>query len=165
MDPQDLSSLIMLGARGVQSWCRPYPLETTGEITKFAFNMSSGKLELSLRLPALSQDPLVGSSASVLSAGENMGYTKIYIPYVHYLATNPPAALEAGIVAKRILGEPDSEGSEWVKGRGPAVVDLEVAELSEGSLTVEGQWGMWRYPLQQDKEREIKLVIKPWKRV
>jgi hypothetical protein len=40
-----------------------------------------------------------------------------------------------------------------------------VAELSEGSLTVEGQWGMWRYPLQQDKEREIKLVIKPWKKV
>jgi hypothetical protein len=162
MNPPDLSSLIMLGTRGIESWCRPYPLETTGDIRTFKFDMASAKFELSLRLPALEEDPLVRDKTG--QAGEEaMGYTKLYLPYVHYLATNPPSKMDYAAPTKRILGNPDKEGSEWIKGRGPAQVDLEVVELSEGTLTVEGQWGMWRYPLGRKKEREVKLVVKPWK--
>jgi hypothetical protein len=151
----------MLGARGLKSWCRPYPLETTGEITKFRFHMSTGNFELSLRVPALRSNPLVDGTI-----GEDvMGYTKIYLPYAHYLAPSPPSAVDSESKIHRIIGEPE-EGREWVQGRGEARVDLEISKLSEGTtLDVKGQWGIWRYPIHLEKETEVKLVIKPWKAV
>jgi hypothetical protein len=161
-NPRDLSSLIMLGARGLKSWCRPYPLETTGKIDKFKFDMSTGKLELHLRLPVLNRDPLVDGDAA---DGAINGYTKLYLPYAHYLASNPPSAFDPKSSSRRVLGGPDKDGSEWVKGRGEAVIDLEVMELSEGTLEAEGQWGVWRYPLRRNEESLVRLCIKPRKAV
>lgn len=139
----------MLGSRGLKAWCRPYPIETTGEITKFDFDMKSGKFELSIKVPKTTE------------AGE--GYTKLYLPYAHYLASNPPSTVDPKSATHRILGEPDEEGSEWVKGRGEARVDLEITELSVGTLDIRGQWGYWRYPLEPNAEVEIRLILKPWK--
>jgi len=44
-----------------------------------------------------------------------------------------------------------------VKGKGPAIVDPEIEELSEGRSKVEGQWMEWYYPLRRRGEREISL--------
>nr|XP_018263853.1 uncharacterized protein I303_03727 [Kwoniella dejecticola CBS 10117]OBR86011.1 hypothetical protein I303_03727 [Kwoniella dejecticola CBS 10117] len=216
LNPPDLKSLIYLGTRGIQSWCRPYPAESSAKIDKFSFDMKSGSFLLQILIPSVDDQPVLkeneneksddsaqpqiqgqsqedntntnanansntGTKPNAKSDSTNVkevqGYTKIYLPYVHYLLDSslPPTDSEVSSRTDkertRIIGEPstDEEEGEWVKGNGPATVDIEVLDLSEGSLRVEGQWGWWTYTLGQKGkgervgERQARLRIRPWR--
>lgn len=68
MDYQTLSTL---GARAIESWCRPYPCEVSGEIKSYSFDIKSTEFSLKLFIPPASErqqildetdDPQVGAS-------------------------------------------------------------------------------------------------------
>ena len=165
-DPPDMRTLITAGARGIDGWCRPYPIEIAGRVRSFAFDMESTRFTLRLEVISLDgsrlwqadrqndgheKTPFAGGEASAL----------IYVPYVHYLAN--ASVGEVTSEGRRLVGRPSLEGEEWVKGRGPAVVDLEIEHLSEGRLEVEGQWMRWYYPLYEKGEREVSLSLRKWR--
>ena len=58
-----------------------------------------------------------------------------------------------------------AKGAEWKygAGTGAARIDLEIVEMSEGALEVEGQWGRWFYNLKEKEGRTIRLKIRPWR--
>nr|XP_019042696.1 hypothetical protein I302_08401 [Kwoniella bestiolae CBS 10118]OCF21626.1 hypothetical protein I302_08401 [Kwoniella bestiolae CBS 10118] len=183
-DPPDLQSLITLGTRGIQSWCRPYPVESVSKIDKFSFDMKDGEFDLKIVIEGLEDHTVrkhrnqqsnlndaLPKEETVDDTGDeekSKGYTKIYLPYVHYLANSSMPDNTGNIAStdkSRIIGESDdSDGDgEWVKGNGPATVDIEVLEISEGSLEVKGQWGWWKYDLGERGEREGRLRVRPWR--
>ncbi|WWC90036.1 uncharacterized protein L201_004966 [Kwoniella dendrophila CBS 6074] len=211
LNPPDLNTLINLGARGIQSWCRPYPIESVAKINKFSFDMKNGEFSLNIIIQGLDEQKVYkhyqnndqtdkvrhkdgdGTSSNEFDHIQEVqnqnnanpksikeGYTKIYLPYVHYLSspTTSPSEVISNITdtnKTRILGEPsstigdengNSDGGvlEWVKGNGPARVDLEILEITHGKLSVKGQWGYWTYDLgNDDGEHSAKLKIRPWK--
>ena len=165
MNPPDLHSLIRLGSRGIDGWCRPYPAETMGRIREFTFDMKTTKFSLTVHVVNLDESRLWqsqrdGNSSRSPDQGGNdgkpfkEGWTTIYLPFAHYLRT--ASALEG---EKRLVGRPGKEGM-WKEGQ-EAQIDLEILEISEGRLEVEGQWARWYYPL--DKERDITLKLRRWK--
>ncbi|OCF45458.1 hypothetical protein I317_00705 [Kwoniella heveanensis CBS 569] len=194
-NPPDMKTLMTLGTRGIESWCRPYPLETLGRIDKFSFGMKEAEFRLTLDIPSWSDPNLwanedeakgqgtrgIGEAAGRTESGDGEadgevkeGYTKIYLPYIHYLHKPAPGSQEstASKKKKRIIGNPSTDGEEiWeagadATGSEPARVDVEVIELTEGRLEVYGQWGLWFYPLVDvdgAKERKARLVIRPWR--
>ncbi|WWD10145.1 hypothetical protein V865_008279 [Kwoniella europaea PYCC6329] len=183
LNPPDLQSLITLGSRGISSWCRPYPIESVSKIDEFSFSMKDGEFNLQVLIQGLDDHKVWNSDRDLnqidgdevgdikgTPEGIFKGYTKIYIPYVHYLSqadTSPSLSKDTGSSAatnkSRIIGEPSEDNEEWVKGNGPARNDIEVLEISEGSLAVKGQWGWWTYELGEKGERIGKLRIRPWK--
>nr|XP_019013519.1 uncharacterized protein I206_01588 [Kwoniella pini CBS 10737]OCF52300.1 hypothetical protein I206_01588 [Kwoniella pini CBS 10737] len=179
LNPPDLKNLINLGTRGIQSWCRPYPIESSSKIEKFSFDMKSGNFNLVITIKGLEYKPIINdkSNDNIINNQEEekeeisinqKGYTKLYLPYVHYLfnsSISPNTEIKS-ITDKektRIIGKPDNNNEEWVKGNGPATIDIEILDLSEGSLEVIGQWGWWRYNIGNEGEREGRLRIRPWK--
>lgn len=50
--PADLKTLMTLGARAPESWCRPYPAEVVGEIKSFSFTISSTEFDLNIFVPS-----------------------------------------------------------------------------------------------------------------
>ncbi|WVF72138.1 hypothetical protein IAT40_006950 [Kwoniella sp. CBS 6097] len=203
-NPPDLKTLLTLGTRGIESWCRPYPLETLGRVDKFSFGLKEGEFRLTLDIPSWSDPNLwanedeaeghgtrgigeaagwsegpkgsggSGESRKVDGGEVKEGYTKIYLPYVHYL--HKPSEVQPqndkGSSKKRITGNPSTDEHEiWdinaTAGAGTeARVDIEVVEITEGRLEVHGQWGLWFYPLVDvdgAKERKARLVIRPWR--
>jgi hypothetical protein len=158
MNPGDLSSLIQLGSRGIKGWCRPYPVETMGRIKEFSFDMSTATFELRVNVISLESSRLWQAyreaSGTTGELQEAEGWTLIYLPFAHYLRDVPSEAGE-----KRLIGEPAEV--VW-KEDVPAVVDLEVLELSEGRLEVVGQWARWFYPLKKVGDREVYLKLRKW---
>jgi len=158
MNPGDLSSLIQLGSRGIKGWCRPYPVETMGRIKEFSFDMSTATFELRVNVISLESSRLWQAyreaSGTTGELQEAEGWTLIYLPFAHYLRDVPSEAGE-----KRLIGEPAEV--VWKEGV-PAVVDLEVLELSEGRLEVVGQWARWFYPLKKVGDREVYLKLRKW---
>ncbi|WVR05246.1 hypothetical protein IAU60_002258 [Kwoniella sp. DSM 27419] len=173
LNPPDLKTLIRLGSRGIESWCRPYPAETVANIDKFRFAMKDGEFSLSLKIHGLecadiwanelhNRDKNVDKATDKADVKISEGYTKIYLPYVHYLHQGT-LNVENSVEKNRVLGAPDEGEMEWQAGQGAARVDIEVVEITEGRLEVKGQWGWWYYPLEQDKgERGARLTIRPW---
>ena len=155
MNPPDLHSLIHLGSRGIDGWCRPYPAETMGRIREYTFDMKTTRFELSIHVVSLDGSRLWQSQRDG-DEGKPVeeGWTKVYLPFAHYLRT----AVAAPEGEKRLVGRPGKEGM-WQEGV-EAVIDLEILEISEGRLEVEGQWGRWYYPLSE--ERDIKLKLRKW---
>ena len=158
MNPEDLSTLIHLGSRGIKGWCRPYPVETMGRIKEFSFDMSTATFDLRIHVISLESSRLWQGYRSASGASgelqETEGWTLIYLPFAHYLRD---VSSEAG--EKRLIGKPAKIA--W-QADVPAVVDLEVLVLSEGRLEVEGQWARWVYPLKQSGEREVYLKLRKW---
>ncbi|WRT67127.1 uncharacterized protein IL334_004093 [Kwoniella shivajii] len=209
LKPPDLKSLITLGSRGIQSWCRPYPLESVSRIDKFSFEMKSSEFHLTILIQGVqnhklwkkdsdsNENTLVNGNGveseptSSIDQNENddvQGYTKVYLPYIHYLKSNldldshsstttssstisstskstPISTLVSskGDQNPRLIGEPSEDEEEWIKGTEPARIDIELIELSEGSLEIKGQWGYWKYKLGEKGERIASLKIRPWK--
>lgn len=161
-DPSDLKTLITLGSRGIESWCRPYPVEVTGRVDELNFDMSSGDFELRITVPALDG---LGETFDQSRADEAVGHeacTKVFLPFVHYRSRGYGG--DEGTKGKtRVVGLPEAGGREWEKGRGPAKADLEVAYLSHGRLEVVGQEGRWFYDLRKSGgDQELRLKIRPW---
>jgi hypothetical protein len=159
-NPADIKSLLF-GTRAIESWCRPYPAEISGKIEHFSFNVETTKFELSIKVIAFDNSMLWQvvadankGTTSKFQAGETS--TLIYVPYVHYLQTVPGKTRET-----RLVGRADED--EWEKGQGGATVDIQISELSEGRLEIEGQWMRWYYPLQEKGDRVIHLKISRWK--
>ena len=165
-DPPDMRTLITAGARGIDGWCRPYPIEIAGRVRSFTFDMESTRFTLRFEVTSLDGSRLWqadrkgdGHENAPFSGGEASAL--IYMPYVHYLAST--SGEEATSNRNRLVGKPSPDGEEWVKGRGPAVVDVEIEELSEGRLEIEGQWMRWYYPLHEKGEREVSLSLRKWR--
>jgi len=155
MNPPDLSSLIQLGARGINAWCRPYPFETMGRLREFTFDMKTTKFEVTIHVLSLDDSRLWQSQRD----GDEQkpveeGWTTIYLPFVHYLRSVTAQSKREN----RLIGRQGKEGM-WLEGV-EAIVDLEILEISEGRLEVEGQWGKWYYPL--DRERDVTLKFRKW---
>ncbi|KAK4686623.1 hypothetical protein P7C73_g3500, partial [Tremellales sp. Uapishka_1] len=156
--PPDLQSLLVLGSRAIESWCRPYPLETVGQVLYFAFDMASTAFELRINVSALNHSYLwqvAEKEGETFEEGETS--TLIYVPYVHYRRVSHLTEDEKN----RVVGSP-VDGEEWVKGQGLVQVDLRIDELSEGKLQATGQWLRWTYPLKKEGDREIRLRIRKW---
>lgn len=221
LNPPDLHTLITLGSRGIQSWCRPYPLSFHGTIEQFDFHVKSGEFTLAIHVPALKDYPMwvnEGEEAT-RTALERPACAELYLPYVHYAPTHAVPNEAEGMGSKRLIGEPETgrtvlglghgqgkeratggaagcgpsaqmggndsgngangengnldeidgkplpQGAEWKygSGRGAARIDLEITEMSEGALEVEGQWGKWYYNLKEKEARTIRLRLKPWR--
>jgi hypothetical protein len=201
-NPPDLKSLITLGARAPESWCRPYPAEVVGDIESFSFDISTTEFNLTIDIPAkalrqaiidetegstVEQGAIVGGLAANGEKGtgppesrssahqEHMDKTRpgwerpepgygvavIYVPFVHYLATQelptPEDAYE-----KRLVGRPSPIGEEWVKGDGGARVDLEISSIAKGKVECDGQWMKWTYPV-TDEGGELSLRFRKWR--
>lgn len=75
-NPQDLQTLSTLGARAVESWCRPYPAEVTGEIRSFTFDIKSSNFSLTIRIPPSSerQDIKDETSSKQVGKGSVVGH-------------------------------------------------------------------------------------------
>jgi hypothetical protein len=156
--PADLRTLIKLGSRGIGGWCRPYPVEIVGKVKFFEFDMPTAAFELKIYVPGL-QDPglwkIRGAAPSFKDDEELHTSTLIYLPFVHYLKT-----VEGKDEEGRIVGQPGEDGLEWVKGEGPALVDIKLDYISEGRLEIKGQWARWHYPLRAGGGREIYLKLR-----
>ena len=165
-NPPDLRSLITLGARGIDGWCRPYPLEIQGRIQTFSFHMSSTRFSLRIEVISLEGSRMWQNQREASGQGEAPeaaeASTLVYLPFVHYLARPGVLPGKQTNMDRRLVGKPSDNGEEWVKGEGPAVVDLEIESLSEGRLEVEGQWMRWFYPLRRRGERVIFLKLRKW---
>ncbi|WWD15903.1 hypothetical protein CI109_100327 [Kwoniella shandongensis] len=174
-NPPDLSTLIQLGSRGIESWCRPYPAEIVGgEIVKFSFEIKNGEFNLILNIGGMEGLGLGEDGTGTASRSRESdvpkeeavieGHTLIYLPYAHYLQNSDQKAKSPKTNSRHILGEVESgpEGSEWKAGQN-AKVELELEEISEGRLEVKGQWGRWIYPLRRGEGgRELKLTLRRW---
>lgn len=163
-NPPDLKSLIRLGARAVESWCRPFPVEMCGIPKFFEFNMETGYFQLEIHLPPIAELYTDGTSdekelETVLKTG---GTTKLFLPYVHYLdpTYGTEEQIDINAMEQVALGETPEGEEEWEKGKGPGRVAVRVNEISTGRLAVEGQYGVWHYPLSKDGG-DIKLVLTP----
>jgi hypothetical protein len=163
-DPPDLKTLITFGSRGIESWCRPYPVEVAGRVEELNFDMSSGDFELRITVPALGLNDL-GETFDHSRADEAMGFeacTKVFLPFVHY-RSRVYGGDDPSKGKRRVVGLPEEGGTEWEKGCGPAKVDLEVEHLSHGRLEVVGQEGRWLYHLRKSGgDQELRLKIRPW---
>lgn len=49
-DPPDVKSLVTVGARGIESWCRAYPLEVMGKVESFEFDYESADFHLRIQV-------------------------------------------------------------------------------------------------------------------
>ena len=149
--PRHLKDVLELGTRGVRSWCRPYPLGVTGKIVSFTFDMESTEFTLLIETDSFTNGP---------TSSDHDGFAWIYLPFVHYLGegTTDRTALQAG---NRVIGTPETirGTSEWTQGQGPAVVDVEVLDLSDGKLEIHGQWGRWSFSL-LPTERQLHLKLR-----
>jgi hypothetical protein len=161
-DPPDLKTLITLGSRGIESWCRPYPVEVAGRVDELNFDMSSGDFELRITVPALDG---LGETFDHSRADEAVGHeacTKVFLPFVHYHNRGCDGD-DSPKGRRRVVGVPEEGGAEWEKGHGPAKVDLEVEQISHGRLEVVGQEGRWFYNLRKSGgDQELRLKIRPW---
>jgi hypothetical protein len=74
--PQDYKALSTLGSRGVESWCRPYPAEVTGEIKSYNFDVKSSVFSLDIRIPpaAERQEILDETATETVGAGAVVGH-------------------------------------------------------------------------------------------
>lgn len=166
-NPPDMRTLITLGARGIDGWCRPYPAEVAGRLQSFSFDMSSTAFALRIEVISLEGSRLWQADRDQASEGGGDTAWKdetsalIYVPYVHYLVSTVP---DGAPPTNRLIGRPGKDGEQWVKGNGPALVDLKLEELSEGRLEVDGQWMRWFYPLRRLGDREISLKFRKWSR-
>ena len=186
-----MHTLITLGSRGIESWCRPFPLSFHGKIEQFDFHVRTAEFTLQIRVPALRDDPLWVNEGeeAVKNALETPAWAELYLPYVHYAPERAVPGQTEGVGKGRLVGEPEVElvlpaskgksgeagvdgsqdgqgaGAEWKSGQGAggARVDLEILEMSEGTLQVQGQKGRWLYYLKEKESRTIKLKIRPWK--
>lgn len=126
-------------------------MEVSARLNHFTFDMSS--TVFSLRIDVISLD-----GSRLWQADRQEGHNQeaafdgsetsalVYVPYVHYLETSQ---VTETIPEQRLIGRPSKDGEEWAKGKGPALVDLRIEEMSEGRLQVEGQWMRWFYPLKR----------------
>ncbi|RXK36432.1 hypothetical protein M231_06276 [Tremella mesenterica] len=183
--PKNLESL-MLGARGQEAWCRPYPVEVRGRVEEIEFEMSSGEFGLIIDLSPLHNTCESSSSHSTTSAPtsqsqehsqgdaprdgtrmygdpkeeeekEKQGKALIFVPYVHYLASPSDKSTSAEERGRgRILGGPDEV--EWKDGH-EARVDIRV-KVSDGHVSVRGQWMTWVYPLGGER---VEMKFEKWK--
>jgi hypothetical protein len=200
--PQDYKTLCTLGARAVESWCRPYPSEVTGEIISYSFDIKSTKFSLTIRIPPKAErqgikdetstegvgagtvvghlgsqgevaNPNASRSAAVQEAERSSrpswehrevghGVALVYIPFVHYLRADTEVPEPIDIQENRLIGRPGLKGEEWVKGKGPARVDLEIEHMSDGRVECDGQWMKWIYPIAEGGA-EYSLKLKKWK--
>lgn len=198
-NPSNLKTLITLGARAAESWCRPYPAEAVGSIESFSFEISSTEFNLTIDIPAkehrqaiidetegstVDQGAVVAGLAANGEKGglesrssavqeqmdkarpgwerpeEGYGVAVIYVPFVHYLATEELPTVDQAY-EKRLIGRPTPSGEEWVKGDGGARVDLEISSISKGKVECDGQWMKWTYPI-TDEGGEISLRFRKW---
>lgn len=74
-DPSDLKTLMTLGSRAIQSWCRPYPVEVVGTIVSFDFEISSTEFNLTIMIPAkdVRQEIVDETDGSTVEAGAVVG--------------------------------------------------------------------------------------------
>jgi hypothetical protein len=167
--PTDLRTLVKLGARGITGWCRPYPVEVMGKIRFFEFDLATTKFEVKIYVPGYEESGLWQASSNGKDVSDRRGEFEnhkgddvvegsslLYIPFVHYLR----GVSDEGSGKGRLIGQPGDDGAEWEQGRGPAVVDLDIVQISEGRLEVKGQWATWYYPLRADGGREIYLNLR-----
>ena len=152
-NPEDLRQLIMLGNRGINAWCRPYPVSVMGQTQSFNVDMSTTEFDLDIDPSTTFDIPAEGNQRA------RGGTAIIYLPFVHYLRQNSTGKED---IDNRLIGKPGKNVAEWAKGDGPAVVDLAVEEISAGSLNAEGQWGTWTYPL-DGQGGSIYLKIRRWR--
>ncbi|ORX39856.1 glycoside hydrolase superfamily [Kockovaella imperatae] len=132
--PQTLQQLYMLGTRGIDAWCRPYPVSVTGRIKSFSFDMGSTAFDLIIET----------------SSGTGSGSAVIFLPFVHYLGVE-------GDGKSRMVGQPEGE---WRAGQ-PARIDLDIQELTEGEITAVGQLATWSFPL-DGEVKELHLKLRRW---
>ena len=140
-------------------------MEVAGRVKTFSFEMATTRFTLRIEIVSLEGSRLWQADRAeggdeVAAFDGSVASALIYVPYVHYLASLQPPERPS---KRRLFGRPSKDGEEWVKGKGPALVDLEIEQLSEGRLEVEGQWMRWYYPLRREGEREISLRLRKWK--
>jgi hypothetical protein len=149
VEPPNLHSLLLAGARGIEAWCRPYPVEAMGRVQSFTFDMSTTVFKLNIQVVSHETSALWQSREPDRIAEE--GFTLIYLPFVHYLKSE-----EGETGDGRLVGGGEEEWEPGVRG----VVDLKIVHMSVGRLEVDGQWGRWYYPL--DTDREVELALRKW---
>lgn len=163
-DPPDLKTLITLGARGIDAWCRPYPAEVCGKIHHFTFDMSTSEFELQITRVSFADSKLWQAETRNLGVPEadvtgGPVTALIYVPFVHYLHSG----VQETTGQQRLIGKPGEGLNEWIKGKGPAVVDIEIQELSEGNIEVVGQWMKWTYAAPKARSGDLHLKFRKWK--
>lgn len=89
------------------------------------------------------------------------GVAIIYVPFVHYLATQEIPSVN-DIYEKRLIGRPSPTGEEWVQGDGGARVDLEISSITKGKVECDGQWMKWTYPV-TDEGGSFSLRFRKWR--
>lgn len=78
--PTDLKTLLTLGARAPESWCRPYPAEVVGSIVSFSFDISTTVFDLTIFIPAKDarQDIKDETEGNTVDAGAVVGGLAAY---------------------------------------------------------------------------------------
>lgn len=155
------------GARGLQAFCRPYPIATVGIPERLTFSIETTVFELDVRVSPSSSGDAVDPSQP----------TKIYVPIVHYAARQKPvfagrSAPGSGIdVGQAIISASQTQlplkapflydftraGKDTFYCLGNLAVDVEV---SEGRWELgAGQLLKWYYdrPLEDEKLVQIKI--------
>jgi hypothetical protein len=73
--PADLKTLMTLGSRAIESWCRPYPAEVVGTIVSFTFDIASTEFDLTINVPEkeIRQEIVDETIGSTVDAGAVVG--------------------------------------------------------------------------------------------
>jgi hypothetical protein len=95
--PQDFKSLSTLGARAIESWCRPYPSEVAGEIMSYSFDIKSSKFSLTIRIPPLSERQQIKDETKTeeVGAGSVVGHLGAQGEFPNHHASRSAAVQEA----------------------------------------------------------------------
>lgn len=154
----------MLGSRGIEGWCRPYPVEVQGIIQDFSFDRDTTTFELRIKVPSLEGSRLWAKEREdrgiMGQEVEGEGSALVYVPFVHYRGATPSGVNKDS--RERLIGRPTDQGEEWEKGSGVAVLDLKLEEVSEGRLEAAGQYLKWSWDLRKKGDREVYLKFRRW---
>lgn len=160
-EAQSLSELLLDGARGVQSFCRPYAVYTVGELVSQSFNVLKSEFKMEVRVDSEGgPDRIPGPNGEKVSS--TTATTVLYLPYVHYRAEQfgePPVTQKLPDYGQRIRGEVDpDERLPWKHGEGKPYLEVDI-QITEGKCEIIGQYAYWSYPTGKP-ERRLKMSVR-----
>ncbi len=157
LPPSTFKDLLCNGARGLQAFCRPFPVRIAGTLVHSTFVIKQAEFTVRIVVPGRKTDhPLVQNGAA-----DGACQTILYLPFVHFRRTAATRVVSDEPGQSPVIGQTDDSLPMWSETDGQAVLELGVT-LSEGKFKAVGQYGFWYHGASQEEDRELTLRIRRW---
>lgn len=196
-----LDHLLTSGTRALEAFCRPYAVATVGTLVSQRFDIAQAKYEIEVVVGRKDgPDRYAAAAATAAAKGGDatalkttgttpppvLATTVIYLPYVHFRATESTSATSSdsqssaassgsSSTRRTIRGQPDPDetrpwsSSSLSTSAHPPVLSVDINLSEQGSsLEIIGQYAFWRYDydskttaMERDEGgRKVRLMIK-----